>query len=65
MARPRPPALQAGARSTALLSESFQRLLTDGDRLVTACGLLTMQWIEQQVRGLAVQGMPQEPAGLS
>lgn len=70
------PALQAGARSTALLSEtvaarqlelaavrrrvtlgeaseyelldSFQRLLADGDRLVTAQGVLTMQWIEQQ-----------------
>lgn len=70
------PALQAGARSTALLSEtvaarrlelaavrkrvtlgeaseyelldSFQRLLADGDRLVTAQGALTMQWIEQQ-----------------
>ncbi|WP_140633633.1 hypothetical protein [Methylibium rhizosphaerae] len=43
--------LSLGEASEYELQESFQRLLADGDRLVTARGLLTLQWIERQAGG--------------
>lgn len=46
-----------GEASPHELLESFQRLLADGDRLVTAQGVLAMEWIGQQAR-LRVQAEP-------
>jgi hypothetical protein len=51
-----------GEASRHELLESFQRLLADGDRLVTAQGVLAMEWIGHQAR-LPAGTAPAEPAG--